>query len=331
MHLAPLETPALGQAGVEGRPGLGSPAPAALCSLAAAGEGGLEEASVHSRARGLQLSREPPSKALILPVFRVKIVLLGPRPLSTNKSKPQQLRALFTLASSPREPATHPPRPFLGPLGSLWPRSAAATRQLPGHLRSQGRASRAAAQVGSPGCRPPKPCAFLLTLCLLRLPRCAFLRPGTRRAKSEQTRWDSQALLCSLRQMSKPLSSLNHKMGSRYLPCRDVRNSLVLRRTGSKGGFICKAELPVFPQTDEGLAAWPCLAALQSSSCGPANGPCVCLCVCVCVRPWNATAAPLNLVGSKFGLFVLILAARVSYCVFIFLSPFRDCFPPRKV
>lgn len=112
-----------------------------------------------------------------------------------------------------------------------------------------------------------------------------------------------------------------------------------------------------------------CVCALEISSCGPASSVCVCTCVrvhmctcvCTCVRvrtcvstcvcacvhvclhvcarvcarvrahPWNSTAAPLNLVGSKFGVFALILAAWLSYCVFIFLSPFRDCLPPRKV
>ena len=156
-----------------------------------------------------------------------------------------------------------------------------------------------------------------------------------------------------------PLHSLNLQMQSEYLLCR-TKESPGAHKGRLKEGVICRDELPGFPQTHMGLPGpaqqayratrgptGVCVCALEISSCGPASSTCVCTCVCtsvcvrVCVRvcmyvcahahPWNATAAPLNLMGSKFGVFALILAAWLSYCVFIFLSPFRDCLPPRKV
>lgn len=102
------------------------------------------------------------------------------------------------------------------------------------------------------------------------------------------------------------------------------RNPLVPTRAGSKRGLSAGTSCLSFPKgvwvcpalpsrSTEQLLVAPlvgcvCVCVCQrSASCGPASS--VCVRVCARAHPWNAIATPLNLVGSKFGVFALILAA----------------------
>ena len=112
------------------------------------------------------------------------------------------------------------------------------------------------------------------------------------------------------REMTRPLRALGHRVGSGRLPCRVGENPCSLEQ-GQKQ-FICGEGPPVFSQPDVGRAARPCLLGRESHSMWPHDWS-----FYVCGSQ-NVKAAPLNLVGSKFGLFALILAAWLSYCVCFF-------------
>lgn len=76
----------------------------------------------------------------------------------------------------------------------------------------------------------------------------------------------------------------------------------------SEGG--CLQQEPSCPE-GRGPSSCPARRVQTGAPVGPRRAP-------LCARPQGAVALPLNLVGSKFGLLAVTLAALLSSCVFIF-------------
>ena len=240
--------------------GRGSPAPAALCSLAGAG---LDEASVHPLAHGLQLRsgaarRNPGPPGL----HQGKNTPAGPRPLCTNKSaRPRDSGLCLSWHLRPREPATHP--------GRSPPQRAAAVRQPPGRLRTPG--GRARAATAWVGVRVLCPCTDF--------PENAPEHGGSGQSGPGQASAPAlrpQAVTTHTSPLPKPSDAI------RVSASQGRRNPLAPTRAGSKRGLSAGTSCLSFPKGVWVCPALPCPAGLQSSSLWPRWWD-VCVCVCVCV------------------------------------------------
>ena len=270
--------------------GQGSPAPAALCSLAGAG---LDEASVHPLAHRLQLRsgaarRNPGPPGL----HQGKNTPAGPRPLCTNKSaRPRDSGLCLSWHLRPREPATHP--------GRSPPQRAAAVRQPPGRLRTPG--GRARATTARVGVRVLCPCTDF--------PENAPERGGSGQSGPGQASAPAlrpQAVTTHTSPLPKPSDAI------RVSASQGRRNPLAPTRAGSKRGLSAGTSCLSFPKGVWGLPC-PAQQVYRAAPCGPAGGMCVCVCqrsdpcgparcVCVCVCVRARALAPLECYSRSFEL-----------------------------
>lgn len=97
------------------------------------------------------------------------------------------------------------------------------------------------------------------------------------------------------------------QLGRGHLP---RRGDVPRPQDSSEVAFVCRKSSPVLQGC--GPSSRPAPRAGQRLLVAP------CGTFHVCVHPRSAIASPLNLVGSKFGLLAVTLAAWLSQCVFIF-------------